>query len=73
MKVKVTKEELRECVENAVMRLVKEGKSSVRKFKDNDDEFGGKPKHGKLNGKTTGRKPKGGANRNRWQDGWDEY
>ena len=72
MKVKVSKEELRECVEGAMLRLVKEGKS-LRKFKDNDDKFGGKqPKHAKLGGKPCDRKPKGGANSKRWQDGWDE-
>ena len=69
MKVKVSKQEIRECVENAVIRLVKEGKSSVRKFKDNDGDFGGKPKkHGKLGTP----KQKGGANRQRWTDGWDD-
>ena len=73
MKVKVSREELRECVEGAMLRLVKEGKS-LRKFKDNDDKFGGKQpkKHANLNGKGGDRKPKGGANSKRWQDGWDE-
>ena len=72
MKVKVSKAELRECVEGAMLRLVKEGKS-LRKFKDNDDKFGGKqPKHAKLGGKPGDRKPKGGANSKRWQGGWDE-
>ena len=72
MKVKVSKEELRECVENAMLRLVKEGKS-LRKFKDNEDRFCGKqPKHGKLNGKGGDRKPKGGANSKRWESSWDE-
>lgn len=72
MKVKVSKEELRECVENAMLRLVKEGKS-LRKFKDNEDRFGCKqPKHAKLNGKGGDRKPKGGANSKRWENSWDE-
>ena len=72
MKVKVSKKELRECVENAVLRFVNEGKS-LRDFKD-DDVYGGKKtaKHAKLNGKTGERKPKGGANSKRWQDAWDE-
>ena len=72
MKVKVSKEELRECVAGAMMRLVKEGKS-VRKFKDNEDKFGGKqPKHAKLGGRPGHRKPKGGANNQRWRDEWEE-
>ena len=33
MKVKLTRSELRECVENAVLRIVNEGKS-LHKFKD---------------------------------------
>ena len=59
MKVKVSKEELRECVEGAMLRLVKEGKS-LRKFKDNEDKFGGKQSkhHAKLDGRNPGdRKP----------------
>lgn len=72
MKVKVSKEELRECVEGAMLRIIREGKS-MRKFKDGDDKFGGKqPKHAKLNGKTCGRKPKGGANSKRWENSFDE-
>ena len=72
MKVKVSKKELRECVENAVLRFISEGKS-LRGFKD-DDAYGNKkaPKHAKLNGKACERKPKGGANNKRWQDAWDE-
>lgn len=70
MKVKVSKEELRECVEGAMLRLVKEGKS-LRKFKDNEDKFGGKQSkhHAKLDGRNPGdRKPKGGANSKRWEN-----
>ena len=61
MKVKLTRSELRECVENAVLRIVNEGKS-LHKFKDNED-FGGKGKkthkHGKLD-KRGSKQPKGG-------------
>ena len=70
MKVKVSKKELRECVENAVLRLVQEGKS-VRKFKD-DDVYGGKksPKrHGKLDKR--GSRPERGGNKGNHD--WTQY
>lgn len=69
MKVKISKKELRECVESAVLRLVQEGKS-VRKFKD-DDVYGGKktPKHGKLD-KRGSRPEKGG---NKGNHDWTQF
>ena len=77
MKIKVSKQELRECVESAMLRIVKEGKS-LRKFRGNEEQFGGnenkfgkkQPKHAKL-GKP-GNKEKGGANNQRWRDEWEE-
>ena len=56
MKIKATRKEIRECVENAVFRVIKEGKSS--RFDNNDFEKK-VPKHGKLDKKGTSMKQKG--------------
>ena len=71
MKVKVTRKEIRECVEKAVLRVVKEGKS-LRKFKD-DDSFGDKraPKHGKLDKKGFAPREKGNKGNRDWSQ-WEE-
>ena len=68
MKVKVSRQEIRECVENAVLRIVKEGKA-LHKMRDND--FAGKkaPKHGKLDKFGGDRKPKG----NKGNQDWTQY
>lgn len=64
MKIKTTRKEIRECVEEAVMRLFNEGKTFP---KGKSDEYGGKkaPKHAKLNKKGFDKKEKGNkGNRN---------
>lgn len=76
MKVKVSRKEIRECVESAVLRLISEGKS-LHKFRDDDKESMGDrgkrgPKHGKLDKRGT--KPVKGGNKGNfdWSQEEDE-
>ena len=70
MKIKATRKEIRECVENAVLRVVSEGKSS-RTFDDNNFEKKA-PKHGKLDKKGTFKKQKGNKGNRNWAEDYDE-
>lgn len=59
MKVKVSKDELHECVRNAVTRIIKEGKNSKWE-KENKHEFAKKSQFNK--------KQKGNKGNQRWTD-----
>lgn len=68
MKIKVSKGELKECVRNAVVRVINESKNNKKPFGKNDS-FDKPTKHekakkNKLNTKTS----KGNKGNQRWED-----
>lgn len=65
MKIKATKQEIRECVQGAVLRIVKEGKSLHGFDRNGNDFHKEKPnKHGKL----TQQREKGNRGNRNWED-----